>query len=57
MAELTGLEATVAIREVSGGIRGVVVDTSQRRALTGPCEVAWRDGVRRLVDQRGAIRG
>jgi nucleoside-diphosphate-sugar epimerase len=52
MGELIDQDPHVVIREVPGGIRGVVVDTSRRQALTGPCQVSWRDGVRRLVDQR-----
>jgi nucleoside-diphosphate-sugar epimerase len=54
MGRLTGRDVRVVVREVSGGIRGVIVDTSHRLALTGPCQVNWRDGVRRMVDERRA---
>jgi nucleoside-diphosphate-sugar epimerase len=55
MGELTGLEPQVTVREVPGGIRGVVNDVSRRSSITGPCRVPWRTGVERLVEHR--LRG
>jgi hypothetical protein len=52
MGELTGLEPQVTVREVPGGIRGVVNDVSRRSSITGPCRVPWRTGVERLVEHR-----
>jgi hypothetical protein len=42
----------VTVREVPGGIRGVVNDVSRRSSITGPCRVPWRTGVERLVENR-----
>jgi hypothetical protein len=52
MGELTGLKPQVTVREVPGGIRGVVNDVSRRSSITGPCAVPWRTGVERLVEHR-----
>jgi nucleoside-diphosphate-sugar epimerase len=52
MGELTGMAPQVTVREVPGGIRGVVNDVSRRASITGPCEVPWRTGVQRLVEHR-----
>jgi hypothetical protein len=45
----------VVVKEVPGGIRGIVLDNTARLAITGPCRVPWREGVRRLVDERPAV--
>ena len=37
MGELTGRAPEVTVREVPGGIRGVVNDVSRRASITGPC--------------------
>jgi len=29
-----------------------VLDPTKRRAITGPCKVSWRDGVRSVVARR-----
>jgi nucleoside-diphosphate-sugar epimerase len=52
MGELTGQAPQIVVREVSGGIRGVVNDVSRRFSITGPCQVPWRKGVERLVEHR-----
>jgi hypothetical protein len=52
MAELTGVEPNVVVKEVPGGIRGIILDNTKRMAITGPCTVPWREGVRRLVEER-----
>jgi nucleoside-diphosphate-sugar epimerase len=56
LGELTGCTPEVVVREVPGGIRGIVLDVSKRRAITGPCTVSWREGLRRLVEVRGAAQ-
>jgi nucleoside-diphosphate-sugar epimerase len=52
MGELTGVEPNVVVKEVPGGIRGIILDNTKRMAITGPCTVPWREGVRRLIDER-----
>ena len=52
LAELTGREADVVVREVPGGIRGIILDNTRRMAITGPCTVTWRDGLKRVVASR-----
>jgi nucleoside-diphosphate-sugar epimerase len=52
LGELTGRSPDVITTEAPGTHRGVVVDTTRRRALTGPCRVGWRDGLRSLVAAR-----
>lgn len=52
LGQLTGIEPTVTVQEVPGGIRGIVGDTSRRREITGPCRVGWREGLARLVEER-----
>jgi nucleoside-diphosphate-sugar epimerase len=42
----------IVVREAPGSQRGVVVDTSKRLALTGPCTVAWRDGMKAMATAR-----
>jgi nucleoside-diphosphate-sugar epimerase len=54
LGELTGIEPRTVVKEVPGGIRGIVLDTTRRASITGPCRVAWRDGLRRLVEGRRA---
>jgi nucleoside-diphosphate-sugar epimerase len=44
--ELAGREATVVVKERPGKPRGQIADTSRRLAITGPCRVSWRDGMR-----------
>jgi nucleoside-diphosphate-sugar epimerase len=52
MGELTGVAPQVRVREVPGGIRGIVGDATLRSSLTGPGQVSWRDGVAGLVERR-----
>jgi nucleoside-diphosphate-sugar epimerase len=47
LGELTGLPATFAPTDQT--IDSVEIDTTRRRELTGPTTVAWRDGMRRMV--------
>jgi nucleoside-diphosphate-sugar epimerase len=50
LGRLTGLPARVEVVEQPGSHRGMVSDPTRRRALTGPCRVGWREGLRRVVD-------
>ena len=52
LGELTGRAPHVEVREVPGGIRGVVGDVTRRSSITGPCRVRWQEGVERLVEHR-----
>jgi|JI10StandDraft_1071094.scaffolds.fasta_scaffold121389_3 nucleoside-diphosphate-sugar epimerase len=49
-AELLGIEARVEVVPVPGASIGSVADPTRRRAITGPCRVAWRDGLRRALE-------
>jgi nucleoside-diphosphate-sugar epimerase len=51
-AELTGIEPTLIVQELPGSQIGVAVDVTKRTAITGPCSVRFRDGFRRLVEER-----
>jgi nucleoside-diphosphate-sugar epimerase len=49
---LVDREPQITVNEVPGTQRGVVVDISKRLAITGPCTVAWRDGMKAMVAAR-----
>jgi nucleoside-diphosphate-sugar epimerase len=50
--ELTGRTPEVVVKDMPGTHRGSILDPAERRAITGPCTVGWRDGMRRLVAER-----
>ncbi|GMU78947.1 MAG: hypothetical protein AMXMBFR46_17400 [Acidimicrobiia bacterium] len=50
--ELTGRTPELVVREMPGTQRGSVLDPTKRRAITGPCRVGWRDGLRRTFEAR-----
>src|SRR6478735_8193805 len=52
LGELVGQEATFV--ETDATIGGVTIDTAKMVELIGPTQVAWRDGLRRMVDARTA---
>ncbi len=52
LGELTGLPAKSTVVEAPGSHRGMVCDPTRRASLTGPCKVGWRDGLRRVVEER-----
>jgi nucleoside-diphosphate-sugar epimerase len=52
LGELTGIEPKIERIDVPGSIRGIVASSTRRMAITGPCRTTWRDGLRRLVDER-----
>jgi nucleoside-diphosphate-sugar epimerase len=51
-AELAGTQATVVVKERPGKPRGQIADVSKRLAITGPCQVSWRDGMRGTFEAR-----
>jgi nucleoside-diphosphate-sugar epimerase len=51
LGELFGIDAKVVVDEVPGASIGSVGDQTKRTAITGPCRVHWRDGVRRVAEQ------
>ena len=50
MGELLGVEPTIEVTPIECASHGSVGDTTKRRSLTGPCQVHWRDGFRRMVE-------
>ncbi len=50
--ELLRQPAEVIVRPIEGTLRGSVADVSKRLAITGPCRVDWRDGMRRTIEAR-----
>jgi len=50
--ELLGVDAKVEVEEIRGASRGSVGDPTKRKSLTGPGRVPWREGFRRLAQQR-----
>jgi nucleoside-diphosphate-sugar epimerase len=51
-AELTGHEVPVNVVPTPGTLRGSIADPTLRVSITGPCRVAWRDGVRAAFASR-----
>ncbi len=51
LAELLGADANVVVEPVPGASVGSVADQTKRTAITGPCRVHWKDGLRRLAEQ------
>jgi nucleoside-diphosphate-sugar epimerase len=45
-AELVGHDVPVDVVQTPGTLRGSIADPSARMAVTGPCRVHWRDGLR-----------
>jgi nucleoside-diphosphate-sugar epimerase len=50
IGELVDREPVVEVRVISGPQLGQVADTTRRRSITGPCQVGWREGLRRTWD-------
>jgi len=50
--ELLGVTPKVVVANFPNAQRGVVVDNARRLAITGPCRVHWRDGMRALCEAR-----
>jgi nucleoside-diphosphate-sugar epimerase len=51
-AEITGASPTYTRTEYPGSIAGSAGDPTRRIALTGPCAVSWRDGMRAMYEAR-----
>jgi len=47
--ELLGMPAQVNLMAAPGAQPGSGVDNARRIAITGPCRVGWREGLRRIV--------
>jgi hypothetical protein len=54
MGDLTGQTADVRVVETPNTLRGSIADVSKRLSITGPCKVSWRDGIRRVFEERHA---
>lgn len=52
MGELLGLPVDFQVRPVAGSPGGSVADNTRRLKVTGPCKVRWKDGFRRLLEER-----
>ena len=50
MGELLGVEPRIEVQEIPGASIGAVEDPTKRRAITGPCKVSWKEGVRRMAE-------
>jgi nucleoside-diphosphate-sugar epimerase len=48
-AELLGVRAEVIVQPVTSASIGSVGDHTKRRSITGPCQVDWHDGFRRMA--------
>jgi hypothetical protein len=48
--EILGVTPDVVVGDFPNSQRGVVLDNTKRLAITGPCTVSWRDGMRELAD-------
>jgi nucleoside-diphosphate-sugar epimerase len=56
-AELGRKELKMTVQTVPGLSAGSVGDVTKRRAITGPCKVAFKDGFRRLYETRYDANG
>ncbi len=52
VAQWSGKPARTGVRSFPGATMGNSVDTSRRRAITGPCEIAFAQGYRAIFDAR-----
>jgi len=52
IGELAGIDPVVNSVPAEGTLRGSVTDNTKRAALTGPCKVSWRDGIRDTFEKR-----
>lgn len=52
MGEISGHTPEVRVNATPGTLRGSIADVTKRRSITGPCSVNWRDGIRRVYDER-----
>jgi hypothetical protein len=54
MGELTGRSPDVRVVDMPGTPRGAIADVTKRRAITGACQVSWKEGIRRTYAERHA---
>lgn len=54
MGELVGAEPRIDVVPVPGSQPGIALDAARRISFTGPDQVHWKDGMRRMVDARQA---
>lgn len=52
VGELTGTEPKVNVVHPEGTLKGSIASNERRLAITGPCTVSWRDGIRDVVESR-----
>jgi hypothetical protein len=50
LGELLGVEPKIVVTPAPGASVGSVGDPTKRASITGPCQVHWRDGFRRMVE-------
>ncbi|WP_338889092.1 NAD(P)-dependent oxidoreductase [Rhodococcus sovatensis] len=50
--DLMGIKARINVVPIENTLRGSIADTTRRSAITGPCTVDWREGIRRTVAAR-----
>jgi nucleoside-diphosphate-sugar epimerase len=50
LGELVGVDPEIVVTPVPGASVGSVGDPTKRTSITGPCQVHWRDGFRRMVE-------
>jgi hypothetical protein len=49
--ELAGVTPTLNVQPIDGTSRGSIASSDKRAAITGPCAVSWKDGLRRVYDE------
>ena len=52
IGELIGKEPEVQVNVIPGTLRGSIASNVKRLAITGPCAVDFRDGLRRVHQER-----
>jgi nucleoside-diphosphate-sugar epimerase len=52
MGELAGVTPELIVQPLPGTHIGSVASTARRHAITGPCTVGWKDGLRRTYEAR-----
>lgn len=52
MGELTGITPTIEYYDAPFAQKGVACDPTRRKALTGPCKVTWKEGIREMIAAR-----
>lgn len=52
IGELTGKVPNMQVKPIPNTLRGSIADNTKRLAITGPCKVSWRNGIRRTLESR-----